>query len=31
MVEELGISAEDRFTVRKSKSGVALKRVEAEE
>jgi hypothetical protein len=31
MVAELGIGADDRFTVRKSKSGVALKRVEAEE
>src|SRR5512136_2839744 len=28
MVVELGIGAEDRFTIRKSKSGVALKRVE---
>jgi hypothetical protein len=27
MVVELGIGAEDRFTVRKSKSGVTLKRV----
>jgi hypothetical protein len=31
MVMELGIEAEDRFTVRKSKSGVALKRVQSEE
>jgi len=31
MVQELGIEAEDRFTVRKSKAGVALKKVEAEE
>lgn len=29
MVQELGIEAEDKFTIRKSKSGVALKRVEA--
>jgi len=31
LVQDLGISAEDRFTVRKSKSGVALKKEEAEE
>ena len=27
MVSELGISAKDKFTVRKSKSGVALKKI----
>jgi bifunctional DNA-binding transcriptional regulator/antitoxin component of YhaV-PrlF toxin-antitoxin module len=31
MVAVLGIRAEDRFTVRKSKSGAAFKRVGAEE
>jgi hypothetical protein len=31
MVSELGIGAEDKFTVRKSKAGVSLKKVEAEE
>jgi hypothetical protein len=29
MVSELGIGADDKFTVQKSKSGVALKKVEA--
>jgi AbrB family looped-hinge helix DNA binding protein len=29
IVQELGIGAEDNFTLRKSKSGVALKKVEA--
>jgi hypothetical protein len=28
MIQELGIESDDKFTVRKSKSGVALKRVE---
>ena len=31
MVSELGLGADGKFTVRKTKTGVALKRVEAEE